>query len=116
MRKIAGGVAALALPLVLTTAPASAAGPGGGPGGGPGAAGPARDGWRLAAAESFDRRLDDGRVAWRPDGDGPGSPYDVDMYDNDGAYFDAVGGPAFRRQLASVKTYRKSFAFGPRGG
>ncbi|WP_242892663.1 hypothetical protein [Actinomadura litoris] len=37
------------------------------------------------------------------------------MYDNDGAFFDTVGGPAFRTQLAKMSTYRKSFTFGKRG-
>ncbi|WP_165495300.1 hypothetical protein, partial [Actinomadura roseirufa] len=72
-------------------------------------------GWRLVGAESFDRRPDGAKAPWRPDGDGPSSPYDVDMYDNDGAYFDTVGGPAFRAQLARTRTYRRSFAFGARG-
>lgn len=67
------------------------------------------------SAEPFDRRLDDAGFPWKPDGDGPSSPYNVDIYDNDGAYFDTVGGPAFRTQLATMKTYRKSFAFGKHG-
>lgn len=113
MRKLARGALAMALPLVLPaalcTAPAHAAG---GPGAGPPAA---RDGWRLVAAEPFNRHLDSAEAPWRPDGDGPSSPYNVDMYDNDGAYFDTVGGPAFRQQLAKMKTYRQSFTFGQRG-
>ncbi|HEU5025012.1 MAG TPA: hypothetical protein VFV01_08855 [Spirillospora sp.] len=107
-RRVRAGLA-LAVPLVLSVpAGAAAAGAGTGPPGD-------RPGWRLVAAETFDRRLDDARVPWKPDDDGPGSPYDVDMYDNDGAYFATVGGPAFRKQLAQVRTYRKSFVFGRRG-
>jgi hypothetical protein len=106
MKAVLRRAAALALPLAVTAAmaqPAAAEGPA------------ARDGWRLVAAEGFDRPLDDRHAAWFRDDDGPGSAYDVDEYDNDGAFFDTVGGPAFREQLAKVRTYRKSFAFGARG-
>ena len=71
--------------------------------------------WRLQYAESFDTAVNDSAAAWFQDGDGPGSPYDVDGYDDDGAFFDAKGGPAFRQQLGTFATYRKSFAFGTNG-
>ncbi|MFV2178434.1 hypothetical protein ACFHW2_24135 [Actinomadura sp. LOL_016] len=108
MRRVLRGALALASPLVLgatlSAVPAQASGP------------PwDRDGWRMVANESFDRHLDSGRQPWFRDGDGPSSPYNVDMYDNDGAYFDTVGGPAFREQLAKTETYRQSFTFGKRG-
>ncbi|MBE1536056.1 hypothetical protein [Actinomadura algeriensis] len=108
MRRTLWGAMAIASPLVLaatlSAAPAGASGP------------PwDREGWRLVAKESFDRNLDSRRHPWFRDGDGPSSPYNVDMYDNDGAYFDTVGGPAFREQLAKTKTYRQSFTFGKRG-
>lgn len=110
MRRIVRGAVALALPLVLPVAlgaaPARADGADGAGGAG---------GWRLVNAESFDRPLDDRKAPWFSDGDGPGSPYDVDMYDNDGAYFETVGGPAFKQQLAKMSTYRKSFPFGDGG-
>ncbi|WP_067468277.1 hypothetical protein [Actinomadura macra] len=101
------GALALAFPLIMLVTFASTAHAGAVP------SGPA--GWRLVDAESFDRRLDDAMVPWKPDGDGPSSLYNVDIYDNDGAYFDTVGGPAFRTQLAKMTTYRKSFTFGKRG-
>ncbi|RSN69865.1 MULTISPECIES: hypothetical protein [Actinomadura] len=108
MRRVVRGALAVASPLVLAATlcavPAEASGPPG-----------HRDGWRLVAAESFDRNLDSRRQPWFRDGDGPSSPYNVDMYDNDGAYFDTVGGPAFREQLAKMETYRQSFTFGKRG-
>ncbi|MBT2212308.1 MULTISPECIES: hypothetical protein [Actinomadura] len=107
MRAIVRGALALALPLVMPMAFAGAARAGAAP--------PVPAGWRLLDAESFDRHLDDAKVPWKPDGDGPSSPYNVDMYDNDGAFFDTVGGPAFRTQLAKMSTYRKSFTFGKRG-
>jgi hypothetical protein len=75
----------------------------------------AAPGWRLQQAESFDTSVDDSRAAWFRDGDGPGSRYDVDGYDDDGAFFDAKGGAAFRQQLGTFWTYRKSFAFGSGG-
>lgn len=80
--------------------------------GGVAVAGPPEGDWRVVAHERFDRQVDSDHAAWFADDDGPGSPYDVDVYDNDGAFFDTVGGPAFRQQLATFRTYRKSFSFG----
>jgi hypothetical protein len=77
--------------------------------------GASEPGWRLQYAESFDTAVDDSRATWFRDGDGPGSRYDVDGYDDDGAFFDAKGGAAFRQQLGTFSTYRKSFAFGSGG-
>ena len=77
-----------------------------------GAAGP---GWQLKHAESFSTSVNDGSRAWAKATDGPGSPYDVDGYDDDGAFFDAKGGAAFRSQLSTFATYRKSFSFGANG-
>jgi hypothetical protein len=75
-------------------------------------AGPA---WQLKYAESFSTAVTDSSRAWSKATDGPGSPYDVDGYDDDGAFFDAKGGAAFRAQLGNFATYRKSFAFGANG-
>jgi hypothetical protein len=72
-------------------------------------------GWRLRYAESFDTSVSDSSATWFRDGDGPGSTYNVDGYDDDGAFFDAKGGTAFRQQLSTFATYRKSFAFGTSG-
>ncbi|KAB2339513.1 hypothetical protein [Actinomadura rudentiformis] len=110
MKTFTRGVAALTLPLALVAAPAAHAAPGSGTGTGADAGG-----WRLVAAEPFNRHVDDRHAAWFRDDDGPASPYNVDVYDNDGAFFETVGGPAFREQLAKVNTYRKSFSFGARG-
>lgn len=71
--------------------------------------------WRLLHSESFSTSVSDAGRAWFRDGDGPGSAYDVDGYDDDGAYFDAKGGEAFRQQPGTFATYRKSFAFGAGG-
>ncbi|PRX97058.1 hypothetical protein [Allonocardiopsis opalescens] len=76
---------------------------------------PAPDGWELVHAEGFERLRPVGDTGWRPDRDGPGSPYDVDGYDNDGEYFRTIGGADFDRQLATTDLYRRSFAFGEDG-
>ena len=72
-------------------------------------------GWQLKYAESFATSVSDGNRAWTKATDGPGSLYDVDGYDDDGAFFDAKGGAAFRSQLSTFATYRKSFTFGTNG-
>jgi len=115
MKALIAGLAALAAPLALAAPPAHAST--GSPASTASPASPGRPGgdWRLVAAEPFNRHLDDGRTAWSRDDDGPGSPYNVDIYDNDGAFFDTMGGPAFRKQLATFDTYRKSFPFGAKG-
>lgn len=107
MRGFARSTLALALPLVLPAILSVA----------PARADTAADGgdWRLIRAESFDKALDDRRSPWFLDDDGPSSPYNVDVYDNDGAFFETVGGPAFREQLATFDTYRRSFGFGAHG-
>lgn len=71
--------------------------------------------WRLQYAESFDTSVNDRKSPWFKDGDGPTSPYNVDGYDDDGAFFQAKGGPAFQQQLGTFSTYRKSFPFGTGG-
>lgn len=71
--------------------------------------------WQLLRSENFATGVTDSGAPWFPADDGPGSVYDVDGYDDDGGYFDTRGGPAFRQQLLSFDTYRKSFAFGEGG-
>lgn len=73
-----------------------------------------RAGWRLVHQEDFSRYAPVGDTGWREDKDGPGSPYDVDGYDNDGDFFRTVGGAAFAEQLSGVDLYRRSFSFGER--
>jgi hypothetical protein len=87
-----------------------------GPPGRPATAGPAGGrGWRLVHRERFGRDVDDAATPWTRDIPGPGSLYDLDEYDEDGRFFEAVGGPGFRTQLAATHLYRKSFTFGGRG-
>jgi hypothetical protein len=74
-----------------------------------------RPGWRLVHHEAFKRGIDDASVPWKRDVPGPDSPYDVDEYDENGRFFEAVGGPAFATQLDRTHIYRKSFRFGERG-
>ncbi len=71
--------------------------------------------WRLVYAETFDTSVSDGARAWFRDSDGGANHYNVDGYDNDGAFFDAMGGPAFRTQLGTFWQYRKNVPFGTNG-
>ncbi len=71
--------------------------------------------WTLLRSMSFSTAVSDAGRRWVPSDDGPGSRYDVDGYDDDGGYFDAMGGADFRRQLGTFQTLRKRFAFGPGG-
>ena len=71
--------------------------------------------WRLVQSEAFTTPASDASAAWFKDSDAAGSRYDVDGYDNDGAYFDAVGGPAFRKQLGTFGQFRKAVPLGSGG-
>lgn len=71
--------------------------------------------WRLVSSESFSTAASDATVPWTRDAGGAASRYHVDGYDEDGAYFDAVGGPAFRTQLATFWQYRKAVPLGTGG-
>lgn len=80
------------------------------------AVGQARGSWRLIRSEAFDAPVRTTRdTGWFTDKDGPQSPYDVDEYDNDGAYFRTFGGEDFERHLAGLSLYRRSFALGTDG-
>ncbi|PSK89674.1 hypothetical protein CLV63_12568 [Murinocardiopsis flavida] len=117
MPRVLGAAAVLAaLAVVLPTAAVAAAGErgGGGDGGGGGGGGGKYD-WKLVHAEDFSRFKPAGDTGWKPDKDGPGSPYDVDGYDNDGEYFKTIGGEAFEEHLAGIDLYRRSFEFGKGG-
>jgi hypothetical protein len=71
--------------------------------------------WRLLYAESFATSITDGTVPWSRDYGGATSRYHVDGYDDDGAYFDAMGGAAFRSQLSTFWQYRKAVPLGTNG-
>lgn len=71
--------------------------------------------WRLLYQEDFSTSVTDASVPWSRDHGGPTSRYHVDAYDEDGTYFDAVGGTAFRKQLATFWQYRKAVPMGTNG-
>lgn len=71
--------------------------------------------WRLVHEEDFSTFDPSGDTGWFPDKDGPGSPYDVDGYDNDGEYFATIGGEDFEDQLDSIELHRRSFSLGDEG-
>ena len=71
--------------------------------------------WRLLRSTNFSAAVSDAGRRWVPSDDGKGTRYDVDGYDDDGAYFDAMGGAAFRRQLGTFQTLRKRFRLGSDG-
>ncbi len=71
--------------------------------------------WRLLYSESFTTSVSDSTVPWSRDYGGSTSRYHVDAYDEDGAYFDAVGGAAFRKQLRTFWQYRKAVPMGTNG-
>ncbi len=71
--------------------------------------------WQLVQSETFSTSASDAGTSWTKDVDGAGGRYHVDGYDNDGAYFDAMGGTAFRSQLSTFGQYRKSVRLGSSG-
>ncbi len=71
--------------------------------------------WQLLRRTTFSATVSDSGKRWFRADDGPGSRYDVDGYDDDGAYFDTRGGAAFSRQLRTFRTFRKRFRFGAAG-
>jgi hypothetical protein len=62
--------------------------------------------WQLVQSESFSTAVNDAGIAWARDAGGNSSRYHVDGYDEDGTYFDAMGGSAFRKQLGTFWQYR----------
>jgi hypothetical protein len=70
--------------------------------------------WRLVQHETFDTPFAE-PAAWQEDTYGPASPYHVDDFDDDGAFFVARGGETFRAGLAAFRSFRKSFTHGQGG-
>ncbi|WP_222851384.1 hypothetical protein [Phytoactinopolyspora mesophila] len=79
------------------------------------AAGQPSSDWRLVQSENFGRMIPSDDTGWFRDKDGPGSPYDVDHYDNDGDYFRTFGGETFDEHLDGIDLYRRSFTLGRDG-
>ncbi|MEZ4315490.1 MAG: hypothetical protein R3F14_46330 [Polyangiaceae bacterium] len=70
--------------------------------------------WRRVRHETFDAPFAEPQ-AWTEDVYGDASPWNVDVFDDDGAYFRDAGGPAFDEELASFRSFRKSFSYGQDG-
>lgn len=77
----------------------------------PGAPEPTR--WRRVYHETFDMPF--ASTPWVEDTYGDASPYHVDDFDEDGAFFIQRGGAAFARNLGSFRSFRRSFRYGEHG-
>lgn len=69
--------------------------------------------WRLVARETFDRPF--AEPVWLEDRHGDDSPYHVDDFDDDGAFFRERGGAAFLSNLRSFRSFRASSTYGADG-
>jgi hypothetical protein len=97
-----------------------------GSGGAPGPAGSSQAGgaapsagapaiqWKRVHHETFDAPFGEPPL-WTEDTYGDASPWNVDVFDDDGAYFRERGGAAFEAGLASFRSFRKAFAYGEDG-
>ncbi|AUX39007.1 hypothetical protein SOCE26_003890 [Sorangium cellulosum] len=70
--------------------------------------------WRLVHHETFDTPFQE-PAAWTEDTYGPASPYHVDAFDDDGAFFITRAGETFRQGLRRFRSFRKSFSYGEGG-
>ncbi|MGK3997629.1 hypothetical protein [Sorangium sp. So ce1024] len=70
--------------------------------------------WKLVRHETFDAPFRE-PAAWTEDVYGDRSPYHVDAFDEDGEFFFARGGEAFRDGLKRFRSFRKSFTYGEGG-
>src|SRR5688572_27849477 len=69
--------------------------------------------WRLVHHESFD--LPFATPPWIEDTYGDGSPYHVDAFDEDGAFFTERGGATFAANLGRFRSFRRSSRYGEDG-
>lgn len=70
--------------------------------------------WKRVYRETFDQPFAE-PAAWTEDTYGDASPWHVDVFDEDGAYFREHGGAAFEAGLAGFRSFRKSFTHGQDG-
>ena len=70
--------------------------------------------WRLVHHETFDAPFAE-PSAWVEDTYGDDSPYHVDAFDDDGAFFYDKGGATFRHNFSLFRSFRKSFTHGEGG-
>ncbi len=71
-------------------------------------------GYRLVHRETFDTPFSE-PAGWTEDTYGEDSPWNVDAFDDDGAFFIERGGEAFLASLRSFRSFRKSFTYGDDG-
>ena len=69
--------------------------------------------WRLVHHETFDAPFAD--PPWVEDVYGDASPYHVDAFDEDGAFFAERGGATFAANLARFRSFRRSSRYGEGG-
>ncbi len=69
--------------------------------------------WRLVHHETFDAPF--ANPPWVEDAYGEASPYHVDAFDEDGAFFVARGGATFTANLARFRSFRRASQYGEDG-
>jgi hypothetical protein len=69
--------------------------------------------WRRVHHETFDAPF--ANPPWVEDTYGDASPYHVDMFDDDGAFFTERGGATFAANLARFRSFRRSSRYGADG-
>jgi hypothetical protein len=79
-----------------------------------GGSGGASGGLKLVHHETFDTPFAE-PTSWTEDGYGDASPYNVDAFDEDGAFFRDRGGATFDAGLKKFRSFRKSFTYGEAG-
>jgi hypothetical protein len=103
----------LACAQILTTLLASGCAPGSRPPPSSDRSAPDAIRWRRVHHETFDAPFAD--PPWVEDSYGDASPYHVDAYSEDGAFFLERGGAAFAANLARFRSFRRSSRYGEGG-
>lgn len=70
--------------------------------------------WKLVHRETFDAPFEE-PAAWVEDTYGDESPYHVDAFSDDGAFFRERGGAPFMEELHTFRSFRKSYRYGEGG-
>jgi len=71
--------------------------------------------WKLVRSETFVQRVPVDEANWVRDPQGDASPWNVDDLDDDGKFYQVMGGADFARHLASFDVLRKRVSFGQDG-
>lgn len=69
----------------------------------------------MVREETFDTALSVDRAAWVRDPQTRSSRWAVDQFDDNGAAWQAMSGPAMKKQMATLNVYRKRVRFGAGG-